>query len=200
MGWDLALPAFFLEDLQHLNKLAEDEDLLSFVQQRLQEFEQCFSLAGRRIVADEVRVAANLAQTREGREDVHFTFGDALFGHSLHDPLAAATQFGQVKFTLRFTEFAIAPLLDAVGQILRDLPFKPSQHERAKSRGQTAARDFLSPGRVFAATRFVSLGEMVLRTEVTRLNEVHDTPKVEQTVFQRRAGQCEALVRAKLFH
>ena len=40
---------------------------------------------------------------------------------------------------------------------------------------------------------------MVLRAQITRLNEIHDAPEVEQAVFQRRAGQREALVGAKLF-
>ena len=47
----------------------------------------------------------------------------AAFGHRVHDLLAAAAQFGQVKLALRLAQFAIAPLLDAVGQIARHFAF-----------------------------------------------------------------------------
>src|SRR5204863_1984904 len=64
--------------------------------------------------------------------------------------------------------------------------------------GQPPAGDFLSPGGVFTTARFVGLIEVVLRTEITRLNEIHDAPEIEQPVFERRASQREALIRAKL--
>ena len=45
---DLPLAAFLLEQLEHLHELAEDENLLAFGQQRVEQFEQRFGLAGER--------------------------------------------------------------------------------------------------------------------------------------------------------
>ena len=50
---DLPLVAFLFQQLQHLHKLAEDENLLALGQQRVEQFKQRFGLAGSRIVADE---------------------------------------------------------------------------------------------------------------------------------------------------
>ena len=141
-----------------------------------------------------------LAQPGERGEHVDFAFRHAFFGHRLHDLLAAATQFGQVEFPLVFTQFAIATFLDPVGQILSDLAFEPAQHQRSEFRRQPAARDLLGPGRVLAAARFVGFVEIVLRTEIAGLDEIHDTPEIEQPVFQRRAREGETLIGSKLFH
>ena len=40
---------------------------------------------------------------------------------------------------------------------------------------------------------------MILAAEVAGLDEIHDAPQVEQAVFERRAGQSEALIGAELF-
>src|SRR5439155_27077167 len=61
MRRDLALTAFFLKQLEHLHKLTEQEDLLTFGQQRLEQLKQSLGLAGNRIVSDQIWVAASLA-------------------------------------------------------------------------------------------------------------------------------------------
>ena len=43
------------------------------------------------------------------------------------------------------------------------------------------------------ATRFVSLVEMFLVAQIPGLNEIGNAPKIEQPVFQRRAGKRQAL-------
>jgi hypothetical protein len=101
VGWNLALAAFGLQNLEHLDELAEDEDLLSFSQQWLQQFEQRLGLAGRTVVAYQFRMAADLAQARETSEDVNLAFVESLFGHRLQDLLAGAAQLGQIKLSLR---------------------------------------------------------------------------------------------------
>ena len=88
-------------------------------------------------------MAANLAQPRERGEDVHLALVQALLGDGVHDLVAAAAQFGEVKFPLLVAERAIAPLLDAVGQILGDVLFQAAQQQRPQFGRKPAARDAL---------------------------------------------------------
>ena len=67
------------------------------------------------------------------------------------DLVAAAAQFGQIKFPLLVAELAIAALLDAVGQILRDVLLQPAQQQRAQLGRKPPARDALGGLGVFAA-------------------------------------------------
>ena len=63
--------AFRFEQLQHLHELAEHEDFLAFGDERFEQFEQRLGFAGNGIVADQLRMAANLAQPRERGQDMH---------------------------------------------------------------------------------------------------------------------------------
>ena len=119
---NLARGAFLLQDFQHLDKLAEEQNLLALRHQRLEQFKKRVRLAGGGIVADQLRMAANLAQAGQRRQDVNGASLQAALGHGIHDLLAAAAQFGQVKLPLLLAQLAIAPLLDAVRQIVRPLP------------------------------------------------------------------------------
>ena len=96
-------------------------------------------------------MAADLAQARERGEHVNLALVETLFGDGLHDLLAAAAQFGQVKFALLFAQFAIAALLDAVGQILGDVLLQAAQQQRTQFGGKPPAGDALGDLGVFAA-------------------------------------------------
>ncbi len=50
------------------------------------------------------------------------------------------------------------------------------------------------------AARLVCFVEMFLRAEITGLDEIHDAPQIEQAIFQRRAGEREALIGFQLLH
>ena len=90
-------------------------------------------------------------------------------GDDLHDLVAAAAQFREIKFALLFAQFAIAALLDAVRQILRDVLLQAAQQERAQFGRKAAARDALGGFGVLHAARFVGFEEMFLRAEVSRV-------------------------------
>ena len=121
-----------------------------------------------------------------------------LLGDGLHDLVAAAAQFGQIKFALLVAELAIAALLDAVGQILGDVLLQAAQQQRAQLGREPAAGDALGGFGVLAAARLVGLEEMFLVAEVAGLDEIHDAPQIEQPVFQRRAGEREAVLGLQL--
>ena len=96
-------------------------------------------------------MTADLAQPRERGEHVHLALVEAFLGDGLHDLLAAAAQFGEIKFPLFFAQFAIAALLDAVRQILRDLLLQAAQQAAgAVWRKAVGARCAGHDSRVFA--------------------------------------------------
>jgi hypothetical protein len=68
-------------------------------------------------------MTADLPQASKRGEDVHLAFVEALFLDRLHHLVAAAAEFGQIKFPLLVAERTIAAFLDAVGQIFRDVLF-----------------------------------------------------------------------------
>ena len=97
-------------------------------------------------------MAANLAQPRERGQHVHLALVEALLCDGLHHLVAAAAQFGQIQFPLLVAERTIAPLLDAVGQILRDVLLQAAQQQRAQLGRKPLARDALG-GFGFLAAR-----------------------------------------------
>ena len=116
----------------------------------------------------------------------------------LHHLFAAAAQFRQIELSLRLAQLAIAPLLDAFGQIARDFCFKTAQKQRPQFGREAAAGNALLVFGVLAA-RLVLFAELLLCPKVARLNEINDAPQIEQAILQRRAGQRQTLIRLQLF-
>ena len=108
--------------------------------ERLEQFEERLGLARAEalLAAGERRMAANLAQARERGEDVHARLARRGVERGKH--LAAALQFGEIKFALVLGELAVEALLDAVGQILRDVLLQAAQHDRTHAAGEQRAR------------------------------------------------------------
>ena len=101
------------------------------------------------------------------------------------------------KFPLFVAERAIEALLDAVGQILRDVFFQPAQQQRTQFRGKPFAGDALFRLRIFTA-RFIGFQKLFLVAEIAGLDKIHDAPQVQQPVFQRRAGERDAVLGLEL--
>ena len=131
-------------------------------------------------------MAADLAQARERGEHVHARLAGLRVERG--ERLAAALQLGEVEFALALGELAVDPLLDAVGQILRDLLLQAAQHDRPHAAGEQA--------RARAASRaaIVLLEELAPVGQVAGMDEFHDAPEIEQPVFQRRAGERELVL------
>ena len=66
-------------------------------------------------------MAADLAQARKRGEHMHLALRKTVLAHSLHDLLAAASQFGEVQLPLLLVERTIAAFLDPVRQVFRHL-------------------------------------------------------------------------------
>src|SRR5687767_4850851 len=126
-------------------------------------------------------MTANLAQPCQRGEHMDLALVESLFRDDLCDLFAAPAEFGQVQLALVFAKFAVAALLDAVWQILRDLLLQASQHQRPQLRGKPAARNFLHGNGAlsFGSTRLVGFTKFLLGAEIGRLNEINDAPQIE---------------------
>lgn len=132
VGSDLAFRAFRLKQFEHLHKLAEDKHLLTFGHQWLEEFEKRICFSGSCVIADQTGVTANLSKASECGENMHLALGKTVLAYGFHDLLATATEFCEVKFALFLIQRAIAALLNAVGQIFRDLFLQPAKEQGAE--------------------------------------------------------------------
>lgn len=78
--------------------------------------------------------------------------------------------------------------------------FEAAQQQGPEFGGQAAAGDALGDGGLLGgAGDFIGLEEILLGTEVARLDEVDDAPEVEQAVFEGRAGEGQAVFGLELF-
>src|ERR1043166_4819548 len=148
-------------------------------------------------------MTADLSQARECREHMHLAFVESFFRDDLRNLLAAAAELREIKFPLQIAEFAIAPSLDSVRQILSYRLLQTPRQERPQLRRQWAAREPLRGRDLFRiafATRLIRFVKMFLRAEITGLDEIDNAPQVEEPVFQRRAGKREPLVGPQLLH
>src|SRR5262249_894535 len=131
-----------LDQLQALHELREQEHLVTFREQRLQELEQRVELARAQPVAPagERGVAADLTQARERREHRHAILLQPLsVREERAEERGRAPQLGQVEPTLSRGERAVHALLDARRQLLRDLLLQPAQEQRAEPGREQAA-------------------------------------------------------------
>ena len=88
---------------------------------------------------------------------------------------------------MTFGEFTIEPFFDTVRQILRDLLFQAAQHDGPHPAGEKRARGL-------RGAAIVLLQELAAIGQVTGMDKFHDAPKIEQAIFERRAGQRELVI------
>ena len=159
VGGDFAFPALALEEVEHLDELAEDEDLLALLpaagsssSNRVSVLPEAVSLptsvGWQQIWRRRVRAASTCMRL----------WARPLVLEGLHDLIAAAAELGEVKLALVLAEIAVAAFLDAVGQVFGDLLLEAAEHEGAELGGEPAAVDALAGG--FFAGRLVGFVEM----------------------------------------
>src|SRR5262249_37090394 len=141
---DLVSTTFLFEQFEHLNKLAKDQHLLPFRDQRIEQFEKRFGFAGNGLVADQPWMAADLTQPGERGQDMNLAFVAAPLRNSLHDLLAAAAKFGQVQFALFFTQLAVTSLFNAIGQVFGHVLLEAAQEQRSQFRREPLTGNALS--------------------------------------------------------
>ena len=99
---------------------------------------------------------------------------------------AGALEFGVVKSALGAGEVDFEVLLDARGEVAGDLIFCAAEEEVFDALGEAGAG-----GRVGLVV--VQPAEGGLAAEEAGLREGEETPKIEEAVFERRAGEDEAV-------
>ena len=159
-----------LDDREHRDELAEDEDAVPAFDARLDELAQRHELP-RVFVAElarepeEPRIARRLTEAREPREDLDVAPREPLPLDLAHDLRAHLLEDRAVEPGLLAGELAEVVGLDLLGQVLGDLGLGAPEDERVDRRAQ-ASRGLLVPG-VDGAR--VALLELVERPEEARV-------------------------------
>ncbi len=167
---------------------------MPFRQQRLEQLEQRLELARRQTgaAADQRRVAADLAQPRQRREDRDLVLAHAT-GRRRHlvNQGAAALELGEVELPLLLCQLAVASFFDALRQIGGDLALHAPQEHRPQLGGQQRADVRRRVGPVEARA------ELRPAAQIPGVHERHDAPQIEGAVLERRAGQRQPMAGAQ---
>ena len=178
------------EQIEHGDELREHEHLVPLLHQWIEQVQQrgdlrAFGLA--EFSVHEPGVTANLPQPQQRRENVESLVVELLVRFEAKDELAGALEFGAIERALLTFHYAQQVLLDAVGQVLRDLHFCAPQQEWSHARGQSAAGERVIL-RVEAAEKMRPVAQRAGH------GEGENAPEIQQTVFNGRAGEREAML------
>ena len=134
---------------------------------------------------DEGGMAADLAEAEEAREDVEAHGVEGSGGFDAEQLGAGAFQLGVVKGALFAVQVDEDDVLGARRELGGDLGLGAAQHEVTDAAAQAGGR-----GGVFDR---ILAPEAGLAAEETGLREGEQAPKIEEPVFNRRAGEGDAV-------
>ena len=128
------------DEIEHFDKLAEDKDAMSAVNDFLEQLVEQVELRGSialfvRREPEEPQVAAGLAQAQQAGQHLHP--GYAVICATFPDPLLDLAQKGVVGRPLGWTELARNDLLDFLRQFARDIGFTTTKEEWSKAARET---------------------------------------------------------------
>ena len=178
------------DQIEHRDKLRENEHLVTFLVELVQQIEQGFHLGGLLFEVfgiDQARVAADLAQAHESLEDGEGVFLHLLIGIEAQQGLLDAFEFGLVEVELDAFHFRVHLFFGAGRQVLGDLEFGAPDKERPQARGQPALAE-----RILALVE--ALFEVGARAEHPGHRERHQRPHIKQAVLDGRAGKDQAVL------
>ena len=200
---DFAGGQVFADQREHLGELAEDEDAVATVEDLLEEFIEEFQFTrgggaggfggGRRgggVEGEQSQIATDLAESEQGGEDEHAVDGGCLGTGGVEDFAAAGFEDLLIDGALIVGEITGADLFDFVGEIGGDVAFQTTEEERLEAARKTVLND---PAAVADEREFVAFAEIGGGTEVTGHQEIEDRPEIENGVFDRGAGEDEAM-------
>src|SRR5262249_39042636 len=132
---DLFLVEPFADDREHLGELAEDQRPVTFGDELVDHLLKQVELRGRQLVVfdgklEEARMAANLTQLDERREDRELALRDSLLLDLLEELALGQLQNLAIERPLFGHQLAVNERLDLLGKILGDLLFHAAQDER----------------------------------------------------------------------
>ena len=182
-----------LNEAEHFDEAGEDEDFVRagfFFDVFQQQVEFGGVVAVVFAVGKERRAVADLSQFEQAVQDVQLAFFDAV-GGDLVQQLFAVAFFGRVvEFALRRAHVAVEDAFGFGRQFGRDLFFAAPQDEGVDEFGKERGAGF-----VFVFVDGVGEGafEVAVVAEQSWVEEVHLCVEVEGVVFDRCAGQAEAV-------
>ena len=189
----LAVFEFLLDDVEHGDELREDEHLVAFLVELIEQVEEGVEL-GALLVAvfrvDETGVTADLPQTHEALEDDEAVLAEAFVVLDPEKDLLDALEFGAVELLLGVLHFAEDVLLDLGWQVEGDFALGAAQEEGTEAGGEARLGMAVLPLVEIVA-------EVFPVAEDAGHREAHEAPDVEETVFDRRPGEDEAVAAGK---
>ncbi len=136
---------------------------------------------------DEARIAADLAETEEGLENIEALGVELAGAFNTEEKRAGAFEFGVVEAALIALEFDDEFFLDPWGEILGDLRLGPSEEKMFYTVGEALVG---ASGVLFI---IVEAFEGSLAAEEAGLGEGEEAPEIEEAIFDGSAGEDEAL-------
>ena len=197
---DAALVEIGGDEVEHAGELGEHQDpaatgeqgVEALVQRR--QFRRGLGHAGV-FVGHQAQVAADLAQAQQGIEDQQLAATDALAGDLGADTFVQQQAQVFVAFALRCAEFDQLDDLGLGRQLAGDPLLGAAQHEGSDpclERRQALHIAFALHGDA------IGLLEAFLVAQPAGHQEVELRPEFAQVIFQRRAGQAEAMAGAQV--
>ena len=143
-----------------------------------------------RVLLDERGMAADLAQPGQSLKDGEAALAQRILAIGGDDHLLCAGELVAIQLVLHAAHFAEQIFFGARWQFARHLALGAAQNE-----GAQACRQALRGALVLAPVEV--LVEVTAVAQGARCGEAHEAPQIEKAVFQRRAGEHEAVVRAE---
>jgi hypothetical protein len=203
---DFASGQILADQREHLGELAEDEDAVAAVEDFLEEFIEEFEFAGGQgggcgvgvgwvgrgwVRSGSSRRSQQIWRSRSRVVRTSMRFGGGCLGtDGVEDLAAAGFEDLLVDGALIVGEFAGADLFDFGGEIGGDVAFEATEEERLEAAREPVLDD---PAAVADEGQFVAFAEIGGGTEVTGHEEIEDRPEIEHGVFERCAGEDEAM-------
>jgi len=178
-------------DFEHGHELAEEQHLVAFLVQLLNEVQRggqlgAFLACG--LGLDQTWVAADLAQAGQGLQQGEAAALQRVLAHGGDDHVLRVSQLVAIHLLLHAAHFAEHVFLGARWQFLGHLALGAAQDEGPQS-GRQALRGLL----VLAAVEV--LLEVAALAQRARGGEGHEAPQIQQAVLHRRAGEHQAVMR-----
>ena len=185
----------FLQQRKHRGELRKDQHVVPLGCQPARQLDQLVELAasGRIFFQTEPRIAAELPQPRQPRQQLHASLrvGQLAF-RLLHQLFGVSV----VDFGLPRRHLAGHHGFNFLRQIVQHVLLHAPQNERRDHQMQVLARLLV---RILHNRRFKPFAEALISMQIARHQEIKNRPEFAESIFNRRARERKAMRRLQRF-